>query len=114
MAKVKSTFIGKQSKIPVSPSELQVTAAPIPPGRSMTSDENLTEVGRHEWVERFSRPISDSLWMNTILFSGCCCSQTPVTELLQDDIAIIGSSGHTWPITLRMVGNVSCDTESSP
>ena len=28
------------------------------------------------------------------------------TPMLQDDIAIISSSGHTWPTTSTMVGNV--------
>ena len=44
MAKVQPTFIGKQNQIPISTSEVHVTAAPIPPCRSMTSGENLTEV----------------------------------------------------------------------
>ena len=62
-------------------SEVQVTAAPISPCRSMTSGENLTEV-RSVRTIRFkvlSQPISDSLWVNIILSSGCCCSQTLVT-----------------------------------
>ena len=81
MAKVKPTFIGKQNQIPISMSELQVTAAPIPPSRSMTSGENLTEVWSVHMnrLNVLSQPISDSLWMNTTLSSGCCCSQMPVT-----------------------------------
>ena len=72
---------GKQNQILISMSEVQVTAVPIPPCRSMMSCENLTEV----WLIRMNRlivlsqPISDRLWMNTILFFGCCCSQAPVT-----------------------------------
>ena len=76
MANVKPTFIGKQNQIPISTSEEQVTAAPIPPCRSMMSDEILTEV-RSVSTNRLnvlSQPISDNLWINTILSSGCCCS----------------------------------------
>ena len=81
MVKVKTTFIGKQSQIPTSTSEVQVTAAPILPCRSMTSGENLTKVWwvRTNRLNVLSQPISDSLWMKTILSSCCCCSQTPVT-----------------------------------
>ena len=78
MVKVKPTFIGKRNQIPISTSEAQVTAAPIPPCRSMTSGQNLTEV-RSVCTNRLnvlSQPISDCLWLNNILSSGCCCSQT--------------------------------------
>ena len=97
MAKVKPTLIGKQNQNPISTSEVQVTAAPIPPCPSMTSGENLTEVRsiRKNRLNVLSQPISDSLWMHTILYSGCCCSQTPVTMVLQDNMAVIDSSGHT-------------------
>ena len=73
MAKVKLTFIGKQNQIPISTSEVQMTASPIPPCRQMTSGENLTEVRsvRTNRLNVLSRPISDSLWMNTKLPSGC-------------------------------------------
>ena len=80
MAKVKPTFIRKQNQIPISTSEVHVTVAPIPPCCSMTLGENLTEV-RSVHTNRLkvlSQQISDSLWMNTILSSGCCCSQMPV------------------------------------
>ena len=81
MAKVKPTFIGKQNQIPISTSKVQVWAAPIPPCRSMMSGENLTEIRsvRTNRLNVLSQPISDCLWMNTILSSGCCCSQTHVT-----------------------------------
>ena len=81
MAKVKPKFIGKQTQIPINTSEKQVTVAPIPPCRLMTSGENLTEVRsvRTNWLNVLSQSISDSLWINTILSSGCCCSQTHVT-----------------------------------
>ena len=81
MANVKPTFIRKQNQIPFSTSEVEVTAAPIPPCRSMTKGENLTEV-RSVSTKRLNglcQPMSYSLWMDTILSSGCCCSQTPVT-----------------------------------
>ena len=77
MAKVKPTFIGKQNQIPISTSEVQVTAAPIPPCCSKTSGKNLTEMRsvRTNRLNVLSQPISDSLWMNIILSSDCCCSQ---------------------------------------
>ena len=106
----------KSSSNPISTPEVHVTAAPIPPCRSMKSSQNLTEVRSvpTNSLNVLPQPISDSLWMNIILSSCCCCSQTPVTQGLQDDIAIVVSSSHTWPTTSRTVGNVSCDTESSP
>ena len=71
----------------------------------LLSGENLTEVRliRTNRLNVLSQPISDSLWMNTLMSYGCCCIQTPVTYVLQDDIAIIGSSVHTWPTTLRRI-----------
>ena len=43
MAKVKATFIRKQNQISISTSEVQVTAAPIPPCCSITSVEKLAD-----------------------------------------------------------------------
>ena len=76
MAKVKPTFIGKQNQTPISMSEAQVTVAPIPPCRLMTSGEKSTEVRsvRTNRLNVLSQSISDNLWMNTILSSCCCCS----------------------------------------
>ena len=80
MARVEPTFIEKQNRIPISTSKVQVTAAPIPPRHSKTSDENLTEGPsvRTDRLNVLSQPISDSLLMNTILSSGCCCGQKPI------------------------------------
>ena len=74
------TFSGKRNQIPISTSEVQVTVAPIPLCRSKTSGENLTEVRsvRTNRLNVLSQPISDSVWMDIILSSSCCCSQTPV------------------------------------
>ena len=66
------SIIGKPNQIPISTLEVQVTAAPISPCRSMTPRENLTEVRsvRTNRLNVLSQPISDSLRMNTILSSG--------------------------------------------
>ena len=86
MARVKPTFIGKQNQIPISTSEVQVTAAPIPSCRSMTSGENSTEVesARTYRLNVLSPPISDSRWMNTM--------DTVFRLLLQSDACYVAAA----------------------
>ena len=87
MAKVKTTFIGKQNQIPVSASEVQVTAAPILPCRWMTSGGNLTEVRliRTNRLNILSQPISDCLAVDEY--------HTVFQLLLQSDACYVGAAG---------------------